>query len=87
MEKIKCRNCEGEGSYEAFTVCSKPMSNCCGGCTQQVSCEDCDGTGIQEIDLFEEIHSITYNEDNTNEDVGKLVRELINEINEFYEKI
>lgn len=43
-----CKECEGEGEYEVMKYCFKPMSECCGGCTETVECEECEGEGHYE---------------------------------------
>lgn len=36
-----CPSCNGEGYTEEFIGCSRPASDCCGGCTAKVEC-DCE---------------------------------------------
>lgn len=43
--EIPCQECGGDGYYEEI-VCSRPASNCCGGCYSEKPCEECDGTGL-----------------------------------------
>jgi hypothetical protein len=33
-----CTECYGEGFYEVFQGCSRPASDCCGGCTRKEVC-------------------------------------------------
>jgi RecJ-like exonuclease len=49
--KIKCRQCEGSGVVELIKDCIRPVSMCCGGCTEEAECEECDGTGDMECCL------------------------------------
>lgn len=39
-----CPECRGDG-YTEHRECSKPTSECCGGCYKKLWCEGCDGTG------------------------------------------
>ena len=38
-EQNECEDCHGEGYTEEFIGCSRPASECCGGCTANVICE------------------------------------------------
>jgi len=40
-----CPECDGEGHYESGPECSRPASECCGGCYKTYKCETCDGGG------------------------------------------
>ena len=55
--EIKCKDCDGEGTYEYGPVCSKPASMCCGGCFETMKCEECSGgfitTDLSDIELDE----------------------------------
>lgn len=43
---IQCWLCDGSGEYESsYPVCSKPASECCGGCYETYTCKYCDGLG------------------------------------------
>jgi len=42
---IPCKECNGEGIVYEMIACGRSMSDCCGGCTRDVKCEYCDGTG------------------------------------------
>ena len=44
--ELQCRECNGTGYYESSIFCLKPASQCCGGCTTFVECEDCHGYGF-----------------------------------------
>jgi hypothetical protein len=44
-EKEKCLECNGLGTIEIQIDCGKPHSVCCGGCTETIMCENCDGEG------------------------------------------
>ena len=48
---MKCRECKGKGTIEAFVGCSKPASMCCGGCVQDFECHVCEGSG--DLDIYE----------------------------------
>lgn len=48
-----CENCLGNGGEEVMILCTKPTSQCCGGCTTPVTCEDCNGIGEVTIDTDE----------------------------------
>jgi len=51
-EEIECADCSGQGEYDQMQYCFKPMSECCGGCTITVVCEECNGNGyiLEEIE-------------------------------------
>ena len=51
---IECPKCYGEGAISNGIYCTRPASDCCGGCETFTKCEDCDGTGKRWIDLSEE---------------------------------
>jgi hypothetical protein len=37
-----CKECEGEIVYHVLTSwCNRPVSDCCGGCTEEIHCEEC----------------------------------------------
>lgn len=40
----QCLNCLGTGKIEKL-ICTKPVSECCGGCYTYKECENCNGTG------------------------------------------
>lgn len=40
-ELNECEDCNGQGYTEEFVGCTKPASECCGGCTANVKC-DCE---------------------------------------------
>lgn len=55
MEKtitFQCEDCD-EGFQEYGPVCNKPASMCCGGCFEKVKCEECDGSGEKEVEIWE----------------------------------
>jgi hypothetical protein len=69
MFSIICPECNGEGQGdELVSHCSRPVSSCCGGCTQPYFCDECDGEGsklvefteIDENDEFEHEHEEKY---------------------------
>lgn len=37
-----CPECEGKGYYSVIS-CTKPISECCGGCFVEKTCKRCDG--------------------------------------------
>jgi len=45
-----CSYCGGCGYIEYGPSCSRIMSECCGGCFEEVTCEVCDGTGLPSSD-------------------------------------
>ena len=49
---IECTGCNGDGTYEDGPDCSRPVSDCCGGCFQTKVCDDCDGSGELEVDYM-----------------------------------
>lgn len=51
--QFTCLNCEGHGTYEELASCGKVASMCCGGCTETHECEDCNGSGVVDMDEFE----------------------------------
>ena len=46
----QCLNCLGTGEIEKL-ICTKPVSECCGGCYTYKECSNCDGTGEVEIEV------------------------------------
>tara|TARA_R110001606_G_scaffold287110_1_gene435262 strand:+ start:145 stop:492 length:348 start_codon:yes stop_codon:yes gene_type:complete len=40
---VDCPDCDGEGYAEIGPDCSKPASECCGGCYTTQECPGCDG--------------------------------------------
>tara|TARA_R110001632_G_scaffold76073_2_gene172740 strand:- start:7088 stop:7246 length:159 start_codon:yes stop_codon:yes gene_type:complete len=44
--EIECENCIGSGLIEVMETCATSIADCCGGCTKQIDCEECDGEGI-----------------------------------------
>lgn len=45
MEYLPCKECEGTGKTEVSDCSSLSASNCCGGCTKMVHCNECRGGG------------------------------------------
>lgn len=46
FKTIECFECDGYGEVDgALPECSKPASECCGGCYQTYVCKLCKGTG------------------------------------------
>lgn len=41
-----CETCEGNGYILEYKDCTMPASECCGGCTEEVECEVCEGEGV-----------------------------------------
>lgn len=41
-----CEECNGKGYWKKYGVCNAPQSDCCGGCYESNSCDECDGEGI-----------------------------------------
>lgn len=50
---IECTGCNGDGTYEDGPDCSRPTSDCCGGCFQTKVCDDCSGSGELEVDYMD----------------------------------
>lgn len=46
-----CGECYGEGEIEVMYACGKPLSECCGGCTQDAECRLCNGSGEILLDI------------------------------------
>ena len=44
---MECENCNGKGIVDVLS-CSTSAQDCCGGCTKEYDCNECNGTG--EID-------------------------------------
>jgi hypothetical protein len=49
---IMCPECSGNGVVYEMISCGRSMSDCCGGCTRDVKCENCDGGGVIENEDF-----------------------------------
>lgn len=47
----ECEECGGVGEYWQQGFCARPMSECCGGCGDDVPCEECGGTGMIEVEI------------------------------------
>ncbi len=55
MKTKECENCDGTGTIEVRAICTVyPYSECCGGCTDDVDCPECDGSGEIEDEDEEE---------------------------------
>jgi len=50
---IVCTGCNGDGTYEDGPDCSRPASDCCGGCFKTKVCDDCSGSGELEVDYMD----------------------------------
>lgn len=40
-----CPTCNGERTVWQMIECGRSMSDCCGGCTRDVTCDECNGRG------------------------------------------
>ena len=49
---IECQECLGTGKIEKL-ICTKPVSECCGGCYKYKECPNCDGEGEIEVEIDE----------------------------------
>ena len=49
---IECQECLGTGKIEKL-ICTKPVSECCGGCYTYKECSNCGGSGEVEIEIEE----------------------------------
>ena len=47
---IECPECLGTGKIEKL-ICTKPVSECCGGCYTYKECYNCGGSGEVEIEI------------------------------------
>ena len=54
---IECQECLGTGKIEKL-ICTKPVSECCGGCYTYKECTNCDGEGKIEVDI-EDLESLS----------------------------
>jgi hypothetical protein len=43
----ECETCEGTGCIERLS-CTNWSNECCGGCYDEIMCEECNGTGYEE---------------------------------------
>ena len=50
---IECQECLGTGKIEKL-ICTKPVSECCGGCYAYKECSNCDGEGEIEVEIEED---------------------------------
>jgi len=44
-----CETCNGKGVVDLLS-CNKYASDCCGGCTKEYECHDCEGWGKVEVE-------------------------------------
>lgn len=51
---IECPECDGNGFHEIGPECSRPASDCCGGCYRKEGCDYCCGEGEIEIPFYQE---------------------------------
>jgi len=51
---VECGECDGEGSYDVMD-CKDFSNECCGGCTKNVECENCKGSGSVKKDYESEL--------------------------------
>lgn len=43
-----CNECQGQVTYYSIVnYCSRPVSDCCGGCNELIHCEECDNGKIE----------------------------------------
>ena len=56
---IECQECLGTGKIEKL-ICTKPVSECCGGCYTYKECPNCDGEGEIEEDVRGEDYKYLY---------------------------
>ena len=47
---IECPECLGTGKIEKL-ICTKPVSECCGGCYTYKECSNCGGEGEIEVEI------------------------------------
>lgn len=52
-EFIECDECHGEGTVEMMNCTRGTASGCCGGCTVDVLCQECQGEKEVENPNFE----------------------------------
>ena len=52
--EVECEECRGKGWIELIGVCSLPASACCGGCTRDEECDECNGAGFNLIENEED---------------------------------
>ena len=55
----QCLECLGTGKIEKL-ICTKPVSECCGGCYTYKECENCNGTGEVKYQVSIPGHIINY---------------------------
>ena len=53
IKTIECTECLGTGKIEKL-ICTKPVSECCGGCYTYKECSNCDGEGEIEVEIEED---------------------------------
>jgi len=85
---LECSECSGYGrvDQDKSWCCSKPVSVCCGGCTEEVECIECNGTGEIEVDPYEHFESAIYDfttaiQELEPDDKVALLNEIIKTIN------
>jgi len=59
---LECPECSGYGIVDQSVAwcCSKPTSECCGGCIEEFECIKCNGTGEIEVDAYEHFEDDIY---------------------------
>ena len=73
--ELPCENCEGSGSVWEFTgyYCSRAVSDCCGGCGEDIDCSECDGTGTKYMTMSD----IWDAHDSVHTELPEIVEEII----------
>ena len=51
---IECKYCDGSGSIDEIINCTQSASMCCGGCSKEIECPECEGCGQIKNDDDEE---------------------------------
>lgn len=50
---IECMHCDN-GTQSIGPECSRPASDCCGGCFRDVECDECSGSGHLDLEITQD---------------------------------
>ena len=51
--ELDCEHCEEWLTVNYTGACRDHSSNCCGGCDVTETCSECNGSGVEDVDVYE----------------------------------